>query len=53
MNEHDHVIHKNGQVSTDKVDNAIDKIAPEERQQILQNFDSFKEYLGKRIAMGE
>ncbi|CAM3347780.1 MULTISPECIES: DUF3243 domain-containing protein [Paenibacillus] len=53
MNEQNHVIHKDGQVSTDKVDNAIDKIAPEEREQILQNFDAFKGYLGKRIAMGE
>jgi RNA binding exosome subunit len=53
MNEENHVIHKDGQVSTDKVDNAIEKIAPEEREQILQNFDAFKEYLGKRIAMGE
>ncbi|MDR6716452.1 MULTISPECIES: DUF3243 domain-containing protein [Paenibacillus] len=53
MNEQNHVIHKDGQVSTDKVDNAIEKIAPEEREQILQNFDAFKEYLGKRIAMGE
>lgn len=53
MNEQNHVIHKNGQVSTDQVDSAIEKIAPEERDQILQNFDAFKEYLGKRIAMGE
>lgn len=53
MNEPNHVIHKDGQVSTDQVDNAIEKIAPEERDQILQNFDAFKEYLGKRIAMGE
>ncbi|KAA2296988.1 DUF3243 domain-containing protein, partial [Clostridioides difficile] len=44
MNEENHVIHKDGQVSTDKVDNAIEKIAPEEREQILQNFDAFKEY---------
>jgi hypothetical protein len=53
MNESNHVIHKDGQVATEKVENAIDKIAPEEREQILQNFDAFKEYLGKRIAMGE
>ena len=53
MNEQNHVIHKDGQVSTDQVDNAIEKIAPEERDHILQNFDAFKEYLGKRIAMGE
>lgn len=53
MTENNHVIHKDGQVATEQVEGAINKIPSEQRDNILENFDAFKEYLGKRIAVGE
>ncbi|CAH1211667.1 putative protein YflH [Paenibacillus sp. JJ-223] len=53
MNEDNHVIRKDGQVELGQVEDAVNRIAPEQREQILHNFETFKEYLAKRIAVGE
>ncbi|WP_239615723.1 DUF3243 domain-containing protein [Cohnella mopanensis] len=53
MTEHNHVVGKDGDINPSKVDNAISRIDPSERDRILKNFDEFKGYLGKRIKMAE
>jgi hypothetical protein len=53
MTERNHVVEKEGQINTDKVGNAIEKIGPERKEQILNDFNEFLSYLSKRIEMGE
>lgn len=36
-----------------KVDETLSSMAPGQKEEILQNFNSFKMYLGKRIQMAE
>ncbi|WP_017812058.1 DUF3243 domain-containing protein [Paenibacillus shenyangensis] len=53
MSEQPHVVNKAGQVSTDQVEPVMDRISDERKKQILDDFDNFKSYLGKRIRMAE
>ncbi len=53
MSEHNHVIDKDGDVATNKVDQAISNMDSEKRDQILRDFEAFKGYLGKRIELAE
>jgi oligoribonuclease (3'-5' exoribonuclease) len=53
MAEFNHVVEKDGSVSTDKVENAISKIDPGQKDQILSNFQEFQQYLHKRIELAE
>jgi hypothetical protein len=53
MAEYNHVVDKQDNFEVDKVDGALDKINPSKKDEILQNFDSFKSYLGKRIELAE
>lgn len=36
-----------------KVQEELNKVNPEEKDEILQNFSTFKSYLGDKVAMGE
>lgn len=51
--EQNHVVRKDGDIEPGKVEEAISKIGEGEKERILRNFDEFKTYLGKRIAMAE
>ncbi|CAM4260199.1 DUF3243 domain-containing protein [Paenibacillus tarimensis] len=53
MNERNHVMEKDGSVQTNNVDEAIAKIKPEQKEEILSNFDTFISYLGKRVQLGQ
>ncbi|PZD93899.1 DUF3243 domain-containing protein [Paenibacillus sambharensis] len=53
MNERNHVMEKDGSVQTNNVDEAIAKIKPEQKDEILSNFDTFINYLGKRVQLGQ
>jgi hypothetical protein len=53
VSEHNHVIEKDGEFNPSNVSNAIENIESEEKERILQNFESFKSYLGKRIEMAQ
>lgn len=53
MAEHNHVVDKSGDINPSKVESAISRIDPSERDRILRNFDDFKGYLNKRIRMAE
>ncbi|WP_257349415.1 DUF3243 domain-containing protein [Pseudalkalibacillus decolorationis] len=53
MNEKNHMVDKDEKVHVDEVSSTVNRIPAEERDDILQNFDSFKEYLGKRVRLGE
>ncbi|GGF86934.1 hypothetical protein GCM10010912_35270 [Paenibacillus albidus] len=47
MAEHNHVVTKDGNVSMQRVDDALDRIEPGQKEAILENFNSFKSYDGK------
>lgn len=36
-----------------KVQNEMEKVSPEKKEQILQDFETFKSYLGDKVKLGE
>ncbi|MCM3596143.1 DUF3243 domain-containing protein [Metabacillus idriensis] len=53
MSEQNHIINKNESLETEKVESRIATIPDEKMEDILSSFESFKQYLGKRVALGE
>ncbi|MEK0316458.1 DUF3243 domain-containing protein [Cohnella sp. 56] len=53
MSESQHIIDKEEQIDTSKVGDTISRIDAPKKDQILNDFESFKSYLHKRIALGE
>ncbi len=53
MSEHNHVVEKDGDINPNNVDDAISNIDTDERDRILRNFETFKNYLGRRVKMGQ
>ncbi|KAA9008433.1 DUF3243 domain-containing protein [Paenibacillus spiritus] len=53
MSEHNHMVSKDGSVEVGRVKETLDRIEPEQRDAILENFESFKGYLSKRIHLAE
>lgn len=53
MSEHNHVVSKDGSVTMHRVNDALDRIEPEQKELILNNFEDFKSYLGKRIHLAQ
>jgi len=53
MSESQHIIDKEEQIDTSKVGDTISRIDAPKKDEILSNFQSFKSYLKRRIALGE
>ncbi|MEK5240164.1 DUF3243 domain-containing protein [Paenibacillus sp. FSL L8-0470] len=53
MSEHNHVVSKDGSVTMNRVNDALDRIEPEQKEVILNNFQEFKSYLSKRIQLAQ
>lgn len=53
MAEHNHVVSKDGNVTMDRVTEALDRIEPGQKERILSDFEQFKAYLGKRIQLAQ
>lgn len=53
MSEHNHVVNKDGDVALNRVNDALDRIEPEQKEMILNNFQDFKNYLSKRIHLAQ
>lgn len=53
MSEHNHVVSKDGEVTMNRVNEALDRIDPRQREEILNNFQEFKDYLSKRIELAQ
>jgi hypothetical protein len=53
MAEYNHVVDKDGDVDPSNVDLAMSKIDSDEKNRILNDFNVFKDYLGKRIRLAE
>lgn len=51
--EKDHMIHKDGEVDTSKVSETLNRMDNSRTDEILGNFDEFKNYLSKRIQLGK
>ncbi|BCG61433.1 DUF3243 domain-containing protein [Paenibacillus sp. URB8-2] len=51
MSEHNHVVSKDGSVAINMVKETLDRIEPGQREEILNNFDSFRTYLSKRVQL--
>ncbi|WP_053361574.1 DUF3243 domain-containing protein [Bacillus sp. FJAT-27251] len=51
--EENHMIHKNGEVDTGKVDDTLDRMTSQDADEILGDFEEFKSYLSKRIQLGK
>jgi hypothetical protein len=51
--EENHMIHKNGEVDTSKVDDTLDRMTSQDVDEILGDFEEFKSYLSKRIQLGK
>ncbi|CAM4285300.1 DUF3243 domain-containing protein [Paenibacillus typhae] len=53
MSEHNHVVSKDGDVSINRVGDALERIDPAQREQILDDFGNFQHYLSKRIQLAQ
>lgn len=53
MTEFNHVVDKDREVEPDQIEQSLDRMNPEKKDEILQNFDAFRSYLAKRIEMAE
>ncbi|MBB6674990.1 DUF3243 domain-containing protein [Cohnella nanjingensis] len=53
MSERQHVIQKDARLDVSRAGEAIARIDAPKREEILRDFDAFREYLGKRIAIGQ
>ncbi|WP_047155215.1 DUF3243 domain-containing protein [Aneurinibacillus tyrosinisolvens] len=53
MEENNHMVHQNGDVDTNKVENVMGRMSSERKDDILQNFNSFKNYLGDKMELGQ
>lgn len=53
VSEHNHVVSKDGSVTMNRVNDALDRIEPEQKEVILNNFQEFKSYLSKRIHLAQ
>ncbi|MNH75895.1 hypothetical protein D3C87_576460 [compost metagenome] len=53
MSELEHAVNKEGEVALNKVDNALDRMDQEQKDEILSNFQSFKKYLSERIELAQ
>ncbi len=53
MSEHNHVVNKEGETELGKVDDALNRMDDERKDEILNSFDTFKKYLSKRVELAE
>lgn len=53
MSEHNHVVNKEGEIALNKVDDALKRMDGERKEEILENFEAFKRYLGERIELAQ
>lgn len=53
MSEHNHVVSKDGNVAMNQVNDALARIEPEQKENILKNFNGFKDYLSKRVSLAQ
>ncbi|AIQ49800.1 hypothetical protein R70723_30880 [Paenibacillus sp. FSL R7-0273] len=53
MSEHNHVVSKDGNVSLNRVSDALERIEPQQKEQILEDFGHFQDYLSKRIQLAQ
>jgi hypothetical protein len=53
MSEQNHMLNKDSSLTVEKVEQKLDKIPPQKLDQILGSFEEFKQYLGKRVHLGE
>lgn len=53
MSEAQHIIDKEEHIDASKVGDTISRIDAPKKDQILNDFESFKSYLNRRIAIGE
>jgi hypothetical protein len=53
MTERNHVVEKDGNMSIHQMENAVNRMDSSQKDEILNNFKSFKAYLGKRIELAE
>jgi hypothetical protein len=53
VSEHNHVVSKDGSVAMNKVNEALERIEPEQKDAILENFESFQSSLRKRIQLAQ
>ncbi|MCM3782811.1 DUF3243 domain-containing protein [Neobacillus mesonae] len=53
MADQTHMIKKDGQVELSQVDETMNRMNSEQKDDILNKFDDFKQYLSKRVSLGE
>ncbi|WP_211745801.1 DUF3243 domain-containing protein [Paenibacillus sp. Marseille-Q4541] len=53
MSEQTHMINKDKEMSLDQVESVMQRMDPEQKEDILESFDAFKQYLSKRVSLGE
>lgn len=52
-NQMNHMVDKSGHVDTSRVWEVASRIDEDQKEEIMGNFDSFKNYLGSKIQLGE
>jgi len=53
MSEHNHVVSKDGSVAMHRVNDTLDRIDTEQKEAILDHFQTFQSYLSKRIHLAQ
>ncbi|MFT9848227.1 DUF3243 domain-containing protein [Aneurinibacillus sp. REN35] len=52
-NEMNHMVDKSGNVDTGRIGEVASRMGEDQKEDIMGNFDSFKNYLGDKIHLGE
>lgn len=53
MTEQTHMINKEKEMRLDQVEGVLERMTTEQKEDIMENFGAFKQYLKKRVALGE
>ncbi|WP_410770569.1 DUF3243 domain-containing protein [Fontibacillus sp. BL9] len=53
MSEHNHVVNKEGETALGRVDDALNRMGDERKDEILESFDTFIKYLSERIELAQ
>ncbi len=53
MSEKNHLVDKESQLNVEKVDDTLDRMSDDRMDDILTNFENFRDYLATRVEIGE
>ncbi|MBB3110303.1 hypothetical protein FHS18_002370 [Paenibacillus phyllosphaerae] len=53
MSERNHAVTKDGDVKASRIEDALERMSAEDKENILSDFNAFKSYLAKRVKLAK